>query len=105
VVDSTASSVLLCFLDANFGYHQIKMAVEDQEKTSFITPCAPFCYTWMPFGLKNAGAMYQRCVQNCHREKIIQNVHAYVDDIVIMSKNEDRPNRGPDGDFRQSPQV
>lgn len=55
VVDFTAGSEVLCFLDAYSGYHQIKMAVEDQEKTSFITPSGPFCYTSMPFGLKNAG--------------------------------------------------
>jgi len=86
VVDSTAGSELLCFLDAYSGYHQIKMAVEDQEKTSFITPSGPFCYTSMPFGLKNAGATYQRCVQNCLRKQIGRNVHAYVDDIVVKSQ-------------------
>ena len=40
----------------------------------------------MPFGLKNAGATYQRTVQNCLKEQIGRNVHAYVDDIVIKSQ-------------------
>jgi len=62
IIDSTAGCELLCFLDAYSGYHQIKMAIEDQEKTSFITPFGAFCYTSMPFGLKNAGATYQRTV-------------------------------------------
>src|SRR5664279_3542772 len=62
VIDSTAGSELLCFLDAYLGYHQIQMKEEDQEKTSFITPFGAFCYTSMPFGLKNAGATYQRCI-------------------------------------------
>ena len=54
IIDSTAGCELLCFLDAYSGYHQIKMALEDQEKTAFITPFGIFCYTSMPFGLKNA---------------------------------------------------
>src|ERR1041384_8297541 len=62
------------------------MALEDQEKTNFITPFGIFCYTSMPFGLKNAGATYQRTVQNCHKEQIGRNVHAYVDDIAIKSQ-------------------
>ena len=68
VIDSTAGCELICFLDAYSGYHQIWMKVEDQEKTSFITPFGAFCYITMPFGLKNAGAMYQRCIQNCLHE-------------------------------------
>ena len=62
IIDSTAGCELLCFLDAYYGYHQIKIAIADQEKTSFITPFGAFCYTSMPFGLKNAGATYQRTV-------------------------------------------
>ena len=65
VIDSTAGSESLCFLDAYSGYNQIKMALEDQEKTSFITPFGAYYYTAMPFGLKNAGATYQRCMQKC----------------------------------------
>src|SRR4051812_22596351 len=51
IIDSTAGCELLCFLDAYSGYHQIKMALEDQEKTTFITPFGIYCYTSMPFGL------------------------------------------------------
>ena len=52
VIDSTTGCELLYFLDAYSGYHQIKMSVEDQEKTSFITPYGAFYYVTMPFGLK-----------------------------------------------------
>src|SRR3954471_1565098 len=62
------------------------MALEDQEKTASITPFGIFCYTSMPFGLKNAGSTYQQTVQNCLQEQIGRNVHAYVDDIVIKSQ-------------------
>ena len=58
----------------------------DQLKTSFITPYGNFCYVTMPFGLKNAGATYQRCMQRCLHDQIGRNSHAYVDDIAVMSK-------------------
>src|SRR6266498_2962032 len=63
IVDSTADCDLLCFLDAYSGYHQISMCREDEEKTSFVAPSGVYCYIRMPFGLKNAGPTYQRCMQ------------------------------------------
>ncbi|GAU38952.1 hypothetical protein TSUD_363910 [Trifolium subterraneum] len=60
LVDSTAKSKVFSFMDGFSGYNQIKMAVEDREKTSFITPWGTFCYKVMPFGLTNAGTTYQR---------------------------------------------
>ena len=56
VIDSTAGCDLLSLLDAYSGYHQIPLNPDDQLKTAFITPYGPYCYTTMPFGLKNAGA-------------------------------------------------
>jgi hypothetical protein len=53
IMDSMASCELLSFLDAYLGYHQISLAIDDKEKTSFITPFKIFCYTKMAFGLKN----------------------------------------------------
>ena len=64
IIDAMVGFEWLSFLDAYSGYHQIKMAVKDQEKTTFITPFGAFCYVSMPFGLKCAQATYQRCVQN-----------------------------------------
>jgi hypothetical protein len=54
IIDATAGCERLSFLDACSGCHQIKMAVKDQEKTTFITPFGAFCYVSMPFGLKSA---------------------------------------------------
>ena len=54
IIDAMAGCDRLCFLDAYSGYHQIKMAVKDKEKTTFITPFWGFCYVSMPFGLKSA---------------------------------------------------
>jgi hypothetical protein len=70
VIDSTAESELLCFLDAYSGYHQIKMKESDQLATSFVTPYGTYCYVTMPFGLKNAGATYQRTMQKCLADQI-----------------------------------
>ena len=55
---------MLSFMDAFSGYNKIKMDETDQEKTSFITSQGLFCYKVMPFGLKNAGATYQRLVNH-----------------------------------------
>jgi hypothetical protein len=65
IMDSTAGCDLLCFLDAFSVYHQIKMVVEDEEKTAFIMPIGCFCYTCMPFGLKNAGVTFQQVIRKC----------------------------------------
>ena len=62
IVDATTSHELLIFMDAFSGYNQISMDPDDQEKTSFVTAQGTYCYWVMPFGLKNAGATYQRLV-------------------------------------------
>jgi hypothetical protein len=86
VIDSTAGCDLLSFLDAYSGYHQILLYEPDQIKTSFITPYGAYCYVMMPFSLKNAGATYQQTMQQCMYGKIGWNVHAYVDDVVVKTK-------------------
>ncbi|XP_042400762.1 uncharacterized protein LOC121990751 [Zingiber officinale] len=60
MVDSTVECELICMLDVYQGYHQVPLTREDQEKVSFVTTDGTFCYKVMPFGLKNAGATYQR---------------------------------------------
>ena len=62
LVESIATHQLLSFMDAFYGYNQIKLEESDQEKTSFVTSQGLFCYKVIPFGLKNAGATYQRLV-------------------------------------------
>jgi hypothetical protein len=89
VIDSTAGCDLLCFLDCYSGYHQIAIKEEDQEKTTFITPFGAYCYTTMSFGLKNAGATYQRAIQAYFQRQLNKNVEAYVDDVVVKTRNSD----------------
>ncbi|GJY65191.1 reverse transcriptase domain-containing protein [Tanacetum coccineum] len=67
-VESLYGYPFKCFLDAYKGYHQIKMAKEDEEKRAFITSQGIFCYSIMPFGLKNVGAAYQRLVDKAFQK-------------------------------------
>jgi hypothetical protein len=84
-----AGSALLYFLDCYLGYHQIALREDDQSKTSFITLFGAYCYKTMSFGLKNAGATYQRAIQTCLCEQIGDNAEAYVDGVVVKIENPD----------------
>ncbi|GKC21375.1 reverse transcriptase domain-containing protein [Tanacetum coccineum] len=64
------------------------MTKKDEEKMAFHTDEGVFCYTKMPFGLKNVGATYQRLVDTIFEGQIRRNLEAYVDDMVIKSKTE-----------------
>ncbi|GJS43748.1 putative reverse transcriptase domain-containing protein [Tanacetum coccineum] len=88
-VESLCGFPFKCFLDAYKGYHQIQMAKEDEEKTTFITNQGIFCYTKMAFGLRNAGATYQCLVDKAFHKQIRRNLKVYVDDLVIKSCTED----------------
>nr|KYP55719.1 Retrovirus-related Pol polyprotein from transposon 297 family [Cajanus cajan] len=85
LVDGAAGHRLLTFLDAYSGYNQIRMHPQDEEKTDFITDSANYCYRVMPFGLKNAGATYQRLMDKIFRHQIGRNLEVYVDDMVVKS--------------------
>nr|GEW08795.1 reverse transcriptase domain-containing protein [Tanacetum cinerariifolium] len=74
--------------DAYKGYHQIQMSEEDKEKTVFYTDQGTFCYTKMPFGLKNVRATYQRLVDSAFQTELGRNLEAYLDDMVIKSRAE-----------------
>ncbi|KAL5557494.1 hypothetical protein UlMin_039730 [Ulmus minor] len=85
MVDATAGHELLRFMDAFSGYNQILMHPEDQEKTSFVTERGIFCYKVMPFGLKNAGATYQRLVNKMFSDYLGKTMEVYIDDMLVKS--------------------
>ncbi|KAL0448052.1 UNVERIFIED_CONTAM: Retrovirus-related Pol polyprotein from transposon [Sesamum latifolium] len=62
------------------------LAPEDPKRVSFITSDGTFCYVDMPFGLKNAGATYQRLVDKIFRPQLGRNMEVYVDDMLVKSK-------------------
>ncbi|GJX64238.1 reverse transcriptase domain-containing protein [Tanacetum coccineum] len=80
---------LKCFLDAYKGYHQIQMAKRDEEKTAFFIREGVFCYKRLPFGLKDAGATYQKLVDKVFSDQIGHNLEVHVDDMVIKSDSEE----------------
>ena len=89
LVDNTAQHSFFSFMDGFSGYNQIKMAPEDMEKTTFITMWGTFCYKVMPFGLKNAGATYQRAMVTLFHDMMHKEIEVYVDDMIAKSKSKE----------------
>ncbi|CAL1401528.1 unnamed protein product [Linum trigynum] len=88
LIDTTTNHETLSLLDIFYGYHQIRLSEEDQEKTTFMTHMGNFCYTVMLFGLKNAGATYHRMIDAVFKNQLGRNMEAYVDDVLVNSKKE-----------------
>ena len=86
LVDATVGHPWMSFLNSFQGYHQIPLAMEDQEKTTFVTPVGNYHYNVMPFGLKNAGSTYQRMMTKMFELQLGKNVEVYIDDMVVKSK-------------------
>jgi hypothetical protein len=91
LVDAAAGHKVISFMDDNAGYNKIFMAIEDISKTSFRCPSHIGLFEWivMTFGLKNAGATYQRAMNYIFHELIGKIVEIYIDDVVIKSLNHD----------------
>ncbi|KAG9453432.1 hypothetical protein H6P81_006336 [Aristolochia fimbriata] len=87
MVDATTGHEALSFMDGSSGYNQIRMDPKDEEKTAFRTPKGIFCYKVMPFGLKNAGATYQRAMQKIFDDFLHKFVECYADDVVVKTKS------------------
>ena len=86
MVDATVGHPRISFLDAFQAYHQIPLALDDQEKTAFVTPVGNYHYKVMPFGLKNARLTYQRMMTKMFEPQLGKNVEIYIDDMVVKSK-------------------
>jgi hypothetical protein len=87
LVDSASGNKVISFLDGNVGYNQIFMAKEDVSKTVF--HCLGFVslFKWvvMTFGLKNAGATYQRAMNLIFHDLLRVLMEVYIDDMVVKS--------------------
>jgi len=86
LVDATVGHPQMSFLDAFQGYHQILLALEDQEKTAFVTSTGNYHYKVMPFGLKNVGSTYQKMITKMFEPQLGKNIEVYIDDMVVKSK-------------------
>ncbi|XP_057803500.1 uncharacterized protein LOC131018810 [Salvia miltiorrhiza] len=85
LVDSTSGCALLFMMDAYQGYHQVKMNKGDIAKTAFAVGCGVYGWRSMPFGLKNAGATYQRMMEKIFKEQLSKNISVYVDDMLVRN--------------------
>ncbi|GKV29468.1 hypothetical protein SLEP1_g38394 [Rubroshorea leprosula] len=85
LVERAAGHERMSFLDVSSGYHQVQLLLDDQEKIAFYAGDAIYCYVMMPFGLKNAGATYQKLVQIIFKLQIGRNIEVYVDDMIVTS--------------------
>jgi hypothetical protein len=96
LVDVGAGHKVISFMDGNAGYNQIFMAIEDISKTAFRCPGYIGLFEWivMTFGLKNAGATYQRAMNYIFHELIDKIFEIYIDDVVIKSLNHESHSEG-----------
>ena len=85
MIDNTSTYEAFSFMDGYSGYNQIRMAPEDEKHTAFRTPMGVYCYWVMPFGLKNAGATYQRAMTRIFDDLLHDIAECYVDDLVVKS--------------------
>ena len=86
LVNATVGHPWMSFLDAFQGYHQIPLALGDQEKTAFVTPTGNYHYKVMPFGFKNTGSTYQRMMTRIFKPQLSKSIEVYIDDMVVKSK-------------------
>ena len=86
LVDATVGHPRMNFLDTFQGYHQIPLALGDQEKTAFVTPTRNYHYKVMFFGLKNAGSIYQKMMTRMFELELGKNIEVYIDDMVVKIK-------------------
>ena len=87
LVDITTGNALMSFKDGFSRYNQIKMALKDMTKTTFTSKCGIYCYTIMPFGLKNASATFQRMAIALLHDMMPDEVEVYVNDMIVKSKD------------------
>ena len=86
LVDATVGHPQMSFLDTFQGYHQIPLTLDNQEKTTFVTPIENYHYKVMPFCLKNAGSTYQQIMTKMFEPQLGKSIEVYIDDMVVKSR-------------------
>lgn len=84
-IDMIVGHEMYSLMDGFFSYNQIKIALEDQEKTTFTCAWGTFYYTVMPFGLKNTDTTYQRAMTTIFQDMMHKNMEDYIDDTLAKS--------------------
>ena len=87
ILERVGESGCLSKLDLSKGFYQIGVEKESSEKTAFVSPFGKYAFNRMPFGLKNAPAVFQRCMEEVLRDCFDYSA-PYIDDILVFSKDE-----------------
>ncbi|GKC15198.1 reverse transcriptase domain-containing protein, partial [Tanacetum coccineum] len=87
MLERLAGKEYYCFLDGFFGYFQIPIDPQDQEKTTFTCPCGTFAYRRMPFGLCNALGTFQRCMMAIFHDIIEETMEVFMDDSSVLGES------------------
>ena len=78
LVDATVGYSWISFLNSFQGYHRIPLTLDDQKKTTFVTPTRNYHYKVMPFGLKNVGSSYQRMLTKMFKPQLGKNILRFI---------------------------
>ncbi|KAJ9562421.1 hypothetical protein OSB04_007581 [Centaurea solstitialis] len=89
MLERLAKHAYFCYLDSYSGFFQILVHPNDQEKTTFTCPYGTFAYRFMPFGLCNAPATFQRCVMAIFSNFIERTMEVLMDDFSVHGANFD----------------
>ena len=89
VLERVAGHEYYCFLDGYSRYYQIEIILEDQEKITFTCPFGTFAFRKMPFGLYNAPATFQRCMQSIFSDMVEHYLEVFVDDFSVFGDSFD----------------
>ena len=85
LIEAMTGHEFFSFMDAYFGFNQIKMHSPDEDKTAFTTNREIYCYKVIPFRLKNFGATFHRMVDKVFKDMIGRTMEVYVDDMLVKS--------------------
>jgi len=86
-LDELAGAKWFSKLDMAFGFHQIRMALEDEYKTAFKTHHGHFQFRVMPFGLTNAPPTFQCLMNAIFAAQMRKYVLIFMDDILVFNKS------------------
>jgi hypothetical protein len=89
ILQKVVGASRISLLDGFFGYNQVLFHPDDQEKTTFTTPCRTFMYVKMPFGLMNVGATFQREMDIAFVDELGRFIVIYLDDVTVYSKTDE----------------
>ena len=89
MLDRLAGHEYYCFLDGYFGYNQISIFPEDQDKTTFTCPYGIFAFRRMPFELCNAPGTFQRCMMAIFSDMVEKTSEVFMDDFSVLGNSFD----------------